>query len=88
MARSISHRGPDDDGFYRQSVSGVALAHRRLSIIDLFASSHQPMLNEASGVVLVYNGELYNFQALRRELHVYLKLTVTDDVLIVSFKEL
>jgi asparagine synthase (glutamine-hydrolysing) len=44
------------------------LAHRRLSIIDLSNASHQPMVDAASGVVLAYNGELYNFHALRREL--------------------
>jgi len=70
MAQAISHRGPDDEGFYRDPAFGLALAHRRLSIIDLSSASHQPMVDAASGVVLAYNGELYNFQALRRELQV------------------
>jgi len=68
MAHSIRHRGPDDEGFFRDIGAGLALAHRRLSIIDLSSASHQPMVDAASGVVLAYNGELYNFQALRREL--------------------
>jgi asparagine synthase (glutamine-hydrolysing) len=68
MAQSIRHRGPDDHGFYRDPAAGVALAHRRLSIIDLSAASHQPMVDEARQVALVYNGELYNFRELRREL--------------------
>lgn len=68
MARSMRHCGPDDEGFHRFSQAGLALAHRRLSIIDLSAASHQPMKDEASGVVLAYNGEIYNFRALRREL--------------------
>lgn len=68
MAQTIRHRGPDDEGFFRDAATGVALAHRRLSIIDLSAASHQPMVDAASGVVLAYNGELYNFQALRTEL--------------------
>jgi asparagine synthase (glutamine-hydrolysing) len=68
MAAAIRHRGPDDEGFFRASRAGVALAHRRLSIIDLSAASHQPMGDDASGVVLAYNGEIYNFQSLRKEL--------------------
>ena len=68
MAQAIRHRGPDDEGFYRDPKAGLALAHRRLSIIDLSIASHQPMVDSASGVVLTYNGELYNFQALRQEL--------------------
>jgi asparagine synthase (glutamine-hydrolysing) len=68
MAESIRHRGPDDHGFYRDPAAGVALAHRRLSIIDLSAASHQPMVDEARKVALVYNGELYNFRELRSNL--------------------
>lgn len=68
MAKAIRHRGPDDEGFFGDPSCGVALAHRRLSIIDLSSASHQPMVDAPSGVVLAYNGELYNFQALRREL--------------------
>jgi len=68
MARAIRHRGPDDAGEYREPSAGLALAHRRLSIIDLSPASHQPMVDKARNVVLVYNGELYNFRDLRREL--------------------
>lgn len=68
MSQALRHRGPDDAGEYRDGASGVAFAHRRLSIIDLSAASHQPMIDEATGVVLAYNGELYNFASLRREL--------------------
>ncbi|MGH2351093.1 MAG: asparagine synthase (glutamine-hydrolyzing) [Chloroflexota bacterium] len=66
MADLIVHRGPDADGFL---VDGpVALANRRLAIIDLSDAGRQPLFNEDGSVGLVYNGELYNFQALRREL--------------------
>lgn len=68
MAASLRHRGPDDEGVFRAPAAGIALAHRRLSIIDLSQGSHQPMLDAASGVALVFNGEIYNFQALRRSL--------------------
>src|SRR2546428_1406242 len=63
MVDAIAHRGPDGEGCY---VDGpVALAHRRLSIIDLSAAGHQPMANETGDVVVIHNGEIYNFQALR-----------------------
>lgn len=68
MAELIRHRGPDDGGQFVDRRAGVALAHRRLSIIDLSDASHQPMSDEASGVVLAYNGEVYNFRELRSEL--------------------
>lgn len=59
------HRGPDQAGLYLSS--GIGLAHRRLSIIDL-AHGQQPMVDEAAGLALIYNGELYNFQVLKSEL--------------------
>ena len=68
MSESIRHRGPDDQGVYRNAASGIALAFRRLSIIDLTAASHQPMIDAETGVTLVYNGELYNFRTLREQL--------------------
>jgi asparagine synthase (glutamine-hydrolysing) len=68
MARALHHRGPDDQGSARDLEAGFAVTHGRLSIIDLSAASHQPMSDPATGVVLAYNGELYNFRALRREL--------------------
>ena len=59
------HRGPDEAGLYIGG--GVGLGHRRLSIIDL-SHGQQPMLDEAAGLALVYNGELYNFEVLKAEL--------------------
>src|SRR5215813_2447351 len=64
MADTISHRGPDDDGFYTRG--SVGLAHRRLSIIDL-AGGHQPLANEDETVWIVFNGEIYNFEELNRQ---------------------
>jgi asparagine synthase (glutamine-hydrolysing) len=65
MADSIPHRGPDDEGFW--SDGDVALGFRRLSIVDL-ETGHQPMSNEDGTVWVVFNGEIYNHVALRREL--------------------
>lgn len=68
MAEALSHRGPDDRGYYVESSRGMALAHNRLSIIDLSAAGHQPMVSDDGQVAMVYNGELYNFRELRKEL--------------------
>jgi asparagine synthase (glutamine-hydrolysing) len=65
MADVVAHRGPDDEGYYLGP--GVALGHRRLSIIDL-STGHQPMVSKDGRYVIVYNGEVYNFPSLRREL--------------------
>ncbi|MBV8941887.1 MAG: asparagine synthase (glutamine-hydrolyzing) [Solirubrobacterales bacterium] len=65
MTASIAHRGPDDDGFYVEGPVGLGM--RRLSIIDL-ESGRQPIANEDRTVVLVYNGEVYNYRSLRNEL--------------------
>jgi asparagine synthase (glutamine-hydrolysing) len=68
MADLIAHRGPDDRGEYWDTAARLAIAHRRLSIIDPGSGSHQPMVDNQRGVTLAYNGELYNFRDLRREL--------------------
>lgn len=77
MVASLVHRGPDEDGSI--ALAGAALGMRRLSIIDV-AGGHQPLGNEDGSIQAVVNGEIYNFQALRRELvargHVF--LTQTD----------
>jgi asparagine synthase (glutamine-hydrolysing) len=65
MNDAIAHRGPDGDGLHLEP--GVALCHRRLAIIDL-ATGQQPLYNEDGSVVVVYNGEIYNYQALIPEL--------------------
>src|ERR1051325_797405 len=65
MCASIVHRGPDDEGYYFSP--GVGLGMRRLSIIDL-ASGRQPVHNEDGTVWVVFNGEIYNYRDLRRDL--------------------
>src|SRR5262245_14707470 len=66
MAGAIRHRGPDDEGLW--TGAGAGLAHRRLSIIDLSPAGHQPMPNEDESLWLVFNGEIYNFDELRKPL--------------------
>jgi len=69
MCTTMRHRGPDDEGIYiKKNIYCVALGHRRLSIIDLSSSGHQPMANEDESIWLVLNGEIYNYKELRVEL--------------------
>ena len=68
MAAAIAHRGPDDSGVWCDPAAGLALAHRRLSILDLSPAGHQPMASASCRYVIAFNGEIYNHQALRREL--------------------
>lgn len=64
----IAHRGPDDAGTWSSPDCRVTLGHRRLAIIDLSPSGHQPMLDSAGEVAIVFNGEIYNYRDLRDEL--------------------
>lgn len=66
MTDTLWHRGPDSDGYLVEG--NVGLGHRRLTIIDLSKEADQPLYNEDGAVALTFNGEIYNFQALRREL--------------------
>ena len=65
MTGAIAHRGPDDAGFYRDGSVGLGI--RRLSIIDV-TGGHQPLANEVGSLWIVYNGEIYNFQEIRKTL--------------------
>jgi asparagine synthase (glutamine-hydrolysing) len=68
MSTSLSHRGPDADGVWVDQNTGVAFGHRRLSIIDLSPMGAQPMHSASGRYVITFNGEIYNFKALRQEL--------------------
>lgn len=87
MTEVITHRGPDDNGFYLDG--GISMGFRRLSIIDL-GTGHQPIYNEDQTLVLTFNGEIYNYRELREELlaqgHVF--STETDsEVLLHGFEQ-
>lgn len=68
MNDSLSHRGPDDAGTWFDAAAGIGLAHRRLSIIDLSTDGRQPMYSPSKRFVIVYNGEIYNYKLLRKEI--------------------
>ena len=68
MAKTLEKRGPDHFGYWCDEVSGIALSHRRLSIIDLSVNANQPMLSSNGRYVIVYNGEIYNFKKIRSSL--------------------
>lgn len=68
MQAAVAHRGPDGLGEWTDPACGVALAHTRLKVLDLTEAAHQPMRSADGATTLIYNGEIYNFQALREEL--------------------
>ncbi|MCX6707002.1 MAG: asparagine synthase (glutamine-hydrolyzing), partial [Candidatus Woesearchaeota archaeon] len=88
MLNILDHRGPDDYGLYADS--NVSLGHRRLSIIDLSPKGHQPMSNKEGTVWITFNGEIYNFQEIRKELerkgHKFISDSDTE-VIIHSYEE-
>lgn len=68
MTSCLRHRGPDQSGLWVDAEAGVALGHRRLSILDLSPAGNQPMVSASGRFVVVFNGEIYNFEELRQQL--------------------
>ncbi|HHT9158229.1 MAG TPA: asparagine synthase (glutamine-hydrolyzing) [Candidatus Brocadiaceae bacterium] len=87
---SMRHRGPDDIGEWWSVDGCVGLAHRRLSIIDLSPAGHQPMLDTTGAIYIVFNGEIYNYQDLKKELqslgHVFSSTSDTE-VMLAAYRE-
>jgi asparagine synthase (glutamine-hydrolysing) len=71
MCASLVHRGPDAGGEWLDPKLGVGFAHRRLSILDLSTQGQQPMASISGRYVIIYNGEIYNFESLRAELDLH-----------------
>jgi asparagine synthase (glutamine-hydrolysing) len=88
MSDALAHRGPDGSGVY--TGNNIAVAHRRLSIIDLSEAAAQPISNEDDSLVLVFNGEIYNYRELREELtsigHKFKSVT-DSEVILHSYEE-
>ncbi|MBI4843145.1 MAG: asparagine synthase (glutamine-hydrolyzing) [Nitrospirae bacterium] len=90
MRDRMAHRGPDDSGIWISPDRRVGLAHRRLSIIDLSEAGRQPMPDDEGRIYLTFNGEIYNFKEIRRELEAkgYIFRSETDsEVIINAYKE-
>lgn len=75
MTATLIHRGPDEGDVWVEPSAGLALGHRRLAVVDLSESGHQPMRSPCGRYVLVYNGEIYNHLHLRRQLEAEFKLS-------------
>jgi asparagine synthase (glutamine-hydrolysing) len=90
MRDSLKHGGPDDAGNYLEKNKGLALANRRLAILDLSPLGHQPMMDEENEIVVVFNGEIYNFAEIKNELmkHGYKFRSNSDtEVIIYAYKK-
>ena len=82
MTDAIAHRGPDGEGQWTDPEAGMALGHRRLSIIDLSPTGHQPMLSADGRFVITYNGEIYNYREIAAELAMSFRGTSDTEVLV------
>lgn len=92
MRDTLEHRGPDDKGFFVSEDGKVGLAHRRLSILDLSEKAKQPMSNEDGTLWVIFNGEIYNYLEIRKELiqtgrHIFKTDHSDTEVIIHSFEE-
>jgi asparagine synthase (glutamine-hydrolysing) len=86
MTTALSHRGPDADGFFFDGICG--LGHRRLSIIDLSAAANQPMFTPDERFAMVYNGEVYNFKELKKQLDTPLRTNSDSEVILALFAKM
>ena len=92
MNDTIAYRGPNDEGYYIDNIEGkeIGLAHRRLSILDLSSLGKQPMISDDKNIVVVFNGEIYNFLEIKEELlkKGYIFNSTTDtEVIVNGYKE-
>ena len=85
MSNAIKHRGPDADGFFADGLIG--LGHRRLSILDLSEKANQPMFSHDERYVVVFNGEIYNYKELAKQISYKLKTTSDTEVILELFSK-
>ncbi len=85
MSNAIKHRGPDADGFFADGL--VGLGHRRLSILDLSEKANQPMFSHDERYVVVFNGEIYNYKELAKQISYKLKTTSDTEVILELFSK-
>lgn len=88
MTNALSHRGPDAEGYYFNPENGVGLGHRRLSILDLSNTANQPIYSHCGNFIIVFNGEVYNFKELARELDIVPKTNSDTEIILEGYLKL
>ena len=88
MANTLVHRGPDDSGTWVDEEVGIAFGHRRLSIIDVSQAGHQPMISADGRYVIIYNGEVYNYKEIAKNInHIKWKTNSDTEVILEAFSK-
>lgn len=85
MTNALSHRGPDAEGFFMEEEQGVGLGHRRLSILDLSEAGNQPFYSKDGRFIMIYNGEIYNYQDIAKKNNIATKTSSDTEVIIEHF---
>ena len=87
MTTVMAHRGPDAAGFYLNEAHSCGLGHRRLSIIDLSSAANQPMFSQSGRYVMVFNGEVYNFQEIQNALNIKPRTHSDTEIILEAFEK-
>lgn len=82
MTNSLNHRGPDGSGFWSKEDFGIYFGHRRLSIIDLSENGSQPLKSNSSRYIITFNGEIYNYHNLKKDINIPLKGNSDTEILV------
>src|ERR1043165_5085437 len=85
MATCLSHRGPDAAGYFVNDEQTVGLGHRRLSIIDLSSAANQPMFSHNERYVMIFNGEVFNFQEIAAQLKITPRTHSDTEIILEAF---
>ncbi len=87
MIDAMSHRGPDASGYFLNEEKTIGLGHRRLSIIDLSEAANQPMLSHSGRYMVVFNGEVYNFREIAKQLNISTRTSSDTEIIIEAFEK-